>query len=70
MQNMLQHMFKEQYHDDPLIQANIVQLGWAIKRLMDQYEIMAFDDFDMYAERIYNEVDYQAASNGILKNTK
>lgn len=69
MQKKLQLMFKEQYKRDIIIQANIVQLGWAIVRCLERNEIAPFDDFEKNSEMIYKEVDYVSAGKGILKRT-
>lgn len=62
MQDFLGNLYRDTYKGDTLIQINLVQMGWAIERLLDRGEITLFDDYDKVSHIIFDEIDFTQRS--------
>lgn len=62
MQDFLGNLYRDTYKDDTLIQINLVQMGWAIERLLDRGQITPFDDYDKVSHFIFDEIDFTQRS--------
>lgn len=62
MQDFLGNLYRETYKGDTLIQINLVQMGWAIERLLDRGQITLFDDYDKVSHIIFDEIDFTQRS--------
>lgn len=62
MQDFLGDLYRGTYKGDTLIQINLVQMGWAIERLLDRGQITLFDDYDKVSHIIFDEIDFTQRS--------
>ncbi|KFE41946.1 hypothetical protein [Staphylococcus agnetis] len=62
MQDFLGDLYRGTYRGDTLIQINLVQMGWAIERLLDRGRITPFDDYDKVSQLIFDEIDFTQRS--------
>ncbi|PTG54712.1 hypothetical protein BU692_10280 [Staphylococcus chromogenes] len=62
MQDFLGNLYRETYKGDTLIQINLVQMGWAIERLLNRGQITLFDDYDKVSHIIFDEIDFTQRS--------
>lgn len=62
MKEFLGDLYRSTYKDDTLIQINLVQMGWAIERLLVSERISPFDDYDEVSHLIYDEIDFEKRS--------
>ncbi|MDK3903114.1 hypothetical protein O0D91_01355 [Staphylococcus pseudintermedius] len=62
MKEFLGDLYRSTYKDDTLIQINLVQMGWAIERLLVNERINPFDDYDEVSRLIYDEIDFKQRS--------
>lgn len=62
MQDFLGNLYRDTYKGDTLIQINLVQMGWAIERLLNRGEITLFDDYDKVSHIILDEIDFTQRS--------
>ncbi|PTH38572.1 hypothetical protein [Staphylococcus agnetis] len=62
MQDFLGDLYRKTYNGDALIQINLVQMGWAIERLLDRGQITLFDDYDKVSHIIFDEIDFTQRS--------
>ncbi|PTG19975.1 MULTISPECIES: hypothetical protein [Staphylococcus] len=62
MQDFLGDLYRDTYKGDTLIQINLVQMGWAIERLLDRGQITLFDDYDKVSHIIFDEIDFTQRS--------
>lgn len=62
MQDFLGDLYRDTYKGDTLIQINLVQMGWAIERLLDRGRITLFDDYDKVSHIIFDEIDFTQRS--------
>ncbi|EGQ3877805.1 TPA: hypothetical protein LQO55_002232 [Staphylococcus pseudintermedius] len=62
MKEFLGDLYRSTYKDDTLIQINLVQMGWAIERLLVSERISPFDDYDEVSRLIYDEIDFKQRS--------
>ncbi|MDK3798352.1 hypothetical protein O0A35_07690 [Staphylococcus pseudintermedius] len=62
MKEFLGELFRNTYKGDTLIQINLVQMGWAIERLLVSERISPFDDYDEVSRLIYDEIDFKQRS--------
>ncbi|REI16774.1 hypothetical protein [Staphylococcus felis] len=62
MQGFLGDLYRNDYKGDELIQINLVQMGWAIERLIDKGIITPFDDYDEVSHLIFDEIDFKQRS--------
>ncbi|MFB2002389.1 hypothetical protein ACEY6L_00010 [Staphylococcus aureus] len=58
-QKLLGIMYREDYQDDPLIAKTLIESGWAVKRLLDNGTIKAFDEYEEVQELIMNETKWR-----------
>lgn len=62
MKEFLGDLYRSTYKDDTLIQINLVQMGWAIERLLVSERIIPFDDYDEVSHLIFDEIDFKQRS--------
>ncbi|WP_462130027.1 hypothetical protein LPA71_09935 [Staphylococcus pseudintermedius] len=62
MKEFLGDLYRSKYKGDTLIQINLVQMGWAIERLLVSERINPFDDYDEVSRLIYDEIDFKQRS--------
>ncbi|PTG01845.1 hypothetical protein BU649_10500 [Staphylococcus chromogenes] len=62
MQDFLGNLYRDTYKGDTLIQINLVQMGWAIERLLNRGQITLFDDYDKVSQIIFDEIDFTQRS--------
>ncbi|WP_194746517.1 hypothetical protein [Staphylococcus chromogenes] len=62
MQDFLGDLYRDTYKGDTLIQINLVQMGWAIERLIARGQITLFDDYDKVSHLIFDEIDFTQRS--------
>lgn len=58
MQDFLGHLYRDVYKHDTLMQPLLVQMGWAIERLLVRGDITLFDDYDRVSKLIFDEIDF------------
>lgn len=59
-QQLLGYLFRETYKGDTLIQANILELGWAVERLLKDGRITAYDDYEDNKQLIFDEMEWSS----------
>ena len=57
-QKLLGHLFRTTYKDDTLIQANLLELGWATERLLVSGRITPFDVYEEKKDIIFEEMEW------------
>ncbi|AYU54657.1 hypothetical protein [Staphylococcus debuckii] len=62
LQELLGNMFRNEYKNDPVIQKHILELGWAIDRLIKRNEITPFDDYEVVMKKALKEMDWSAVN--------
>ncbi|MCD9059201.1 hypothetical protein BU649_10645 [Staphylococcus chromogenes] len=62
MQDFLGDLYRDTYKGDTLIQINLVQMGWAIERLLDRGQITLFDDYDKVSHIVFDEINFTQRS--------
>ncbi|NJI03094.1 hypothetical protein [Staphylococcus agnetis] len=62
MQDFLGDLYRGTYKGDTLIQINLIQMGWAIERLLDRGQITPFEDYDKVSHFIFDEIDFTQRS--------
>ena len=55
---LLGHLFRTTYKDDTLIQANLLELGWATERLLVSGRITPFDVYEEKKDIIFEEMEW------------
>lgn len=55
---LLGHLYRGTYKGDTLIQANLLELGWATERLLMSGRITPFDEYEDKKEIIYKEMEW------------
>lgn len=55
---LLGHIYRKQYKGDMLIQANLLELGWAVDRLIKKGQLTPFDDYDKCKKVIFKEMEW------------
>lgn len=53
----LGYLFRVEYSHDTRMQLKMVQLGWAVDRLLVSERISPFDDYDEVSKLIFEELD-------------
>lgn len=59
-QQLLGYLFRETYKGDTLIQANILELGWAVERLLKNGRITVYDDYEHNKQLIFDEMEWSS----------
>jgi len=59
LQQTLGVMYREVYKDEPLIRELILEMGWAIDRLLKKDEIVMFDEYENVREVIEQEMKWR-----------
>ncbi|WP_210140358.1 hypothetical protein [Staphylococcus sp. GDX8P107P-1] len=59
-QQLLGYLFRETYKGDTLIQDNILELGWAVERLLKNGRITAYDDYEDNKQLIFDEMEWSS----------
>lgn len=57
-QTLLGYLYREVYKGDTLIQSNIIELGWAVERLLDKRLITPFDAYEDCKKIIFEEMEW------------
>lgn len=61
-QELLRLLYTEDYQEDNFMRLKMLQLGWAVERLLEQNELSLFDDYDEKSKLIYEEADMEQRS--------
>lgn len=69
LQQTLGVMYREVYKDEPLIQELILEMGWAIDRLLKKDEIVMFDEYENVREVIEQEMKWRQSDGTYRKST-
>lgn len=59
LQQTLGVMYREVYKDEPLIRELILEMGWAIDRLLKKDKIVMFDEYENVREVIEQEMKWR-----------
>ena len=59
---LLKLLYTEDYKDDNFMRLKMLQLGWAVERLLERNELSLFDDYDEKSKLIYQEADMEQRS--------
>ena len=62
-------MYREIYKDEPLIRELILEMGWAIDRLLKKDEIVMFDEYENVREVIEQEMKWRQSDGTYRKST-
>lgn len=54
-QQLLGHLYRDTYKGDTDVQACLLELGYAVKRLLENGRLTPFDDYDENKQMIFNE---------------
>lgn len=57
-QNLLGVLYREDYKNDPVIAKVLIEVGWAVKRLLDDGVIFPFDEYEKVKSKIDDEVEW------------
>ncbi|MEJ7444310.1 hypothetical protein WL480_05230 [Staphylococcus hominis] len=69
LQQTLGVMYREVYKDEPLIRELILEMGWAIDRLLKKDEIVMFDEYESVREVIEQEMKWRQSDGTYRKST-
>lgn len=69
LQQTLGVMYREIYKDEPLIRELILEMGWAIDRLLKRDEIVMFDEYENVREVIEQEMKWRQSDGAYRKST-
>ena len=69
LQQTLGVMYREVYKDEPLIRELILEMGWAIDRLLKKDEIVMFDEYQNVSEVIEQEMKWRQSDGTYRKST-
>ena len=69
LQKTLGVMYREVYKDEPLIRELILEMGWAIDRLLKKDEIVMFDEYENVRELIEQEMKWRQSDGTYRKST-
>lgn len=61
-QELLRLLYTEDYQKDNFMRLKMMQLGWAVERLLERNELSLFDDYDEKSKLIYQEADMEQRS--------
>ncbi|RIM04508.1 hypothetical protein BU683_05380 [Staphylococcus chromogenes] len=61
-QELLRLLYTEDYQEDNFMRLKMLQLGWAVERLLERNELSLFDDYDEKSKLIYEEADMEQRS--------
>ena len=67
LQQTLGVMYREVYKDEPLIRELILEMGWAIDRLLKKDEIVMFDEYENVREVIEQEMKWRDKDGNFRK---
>ncbi|MCM5673543.1 hypothetical protein [Staphylococcus hominis] len=69
LQQTLGVMYREIYKDEPLIRELILEMGWAIDRLLKKDELVMFDEYENVREVIEQEMKWRQSDGTYRKST-
>lgn len=69
LQQTLGVMYREVYKDEPLIRELILEMGWAIDRLLKKDEIVMFDEYENVREVIEQEMKWRRSDGNYRKSS-
>ena len=55
LQQLLGHLYRETYRGNTGVQLCLLELGYAVKRLLENGRLTPFDDYDEYKDMIFKE---------------
>lgn len=61
-QELLRLLYTEDYQEDNFMRLKMLQLGWAVERLLERNELSLFDNYDEKSRLIYKEADMEQRS--------
>ncbi|MCD9060562.1 hypothetical protein [Staphylococcus chromogenes] len=61
-QELLRLLYTEDYQEDNFMRLKMLQLGWAVERLLERNDLSLFDDYDEKSKLIYQEADMEQRS--------
>ncbi|MGX0035744.1 hypothetical protein ACUW9N_000890 [Staphylococcus auricularis] len=67
-QKLLGTMYRADYRDDLLIAQLLIEVGWAVKRLLNNGTISPFDSYENVRELIMDETKWRD-ENGIYQRS-
>lgn len=63
-QELLRTLYTDDFKEDNFMKLKMLQLGWAVERLLEREELSLFDDYNENTKLIYKEADmYQTKRN-------
>lgn len=65
LQQLLRLLYDENEKKDTILQLHLIELGWAVKRLLDKEEINPFDNSDLVMKKALNEMDWNKLNKEI-----
>lgn len=65
LQQLLRLLYDENKQKDTILQLHLIELGWAVKRLLDKEEINPFDNSDLVMKKALNEMDWNKLNKEI-----
>lgn len=68
LQQTLGVMYREVYKDEPLIRELILEMGWAIDRLLKKDKIVMFDEYENVREVIEQEMKWRRSDGNYRKS--
>lgn len=69
LQQTLGVMYREVYKGEPLIRELILEMGWAIDRLLKKDEIVMFDEYENVREVIEKEMKWRQSDGTYREST-
>ena len=69
LQQTLGVMYREVYKDEQLIRELILEMGWAIDRLLKKDEIVMLDEYENVREVIEQEMKWRRSDGTYRKST-
>ncbi|REI31473.1 hypothetical protein [Staphylococcus felis] len=61
-QELLRLLYTDDYKEDNFMRLKMLQLGWAVERLLERNELSLFDDYDENSKLIYQEANMEQRS--------
>lgn len=58
-QELLRLLYTDDYKEDNFMRLKMLQLGWAVERLLERNELSLFDDYDENSKLIYQETNME-----------
>lgn len=65
LQQLLRLLYDENKQKDRILQLHLIELGWAVKRLLERGEINPFDNSDLVMKKALNEMNWNKLNKEI-----